>query len=142
MARQRRFHSADDKIRILRYLLEDKLSLSDIVKQHGIHPSLVQRWKNILLTKGASAFRHPSAAEISPHEVGTTTGSRTLKQSRSQRIEEDMRWMLALSQGLYDEVFLMGELKGVCQDDIATLLDCIKTKPLKYRYLISASSSS
>ena len=41
--------------------------------------------------------------------------------------------MLALSQGLYDEVFLMGELKGVCQDDIATLLDCIKTKPLKYR---------
>src|SRR5262245_40491116 len=131
MARQRRYHSADDKIRILRYLLVDNLSLSDIEKQHGIHPSLVQRWKNILLTNGASAFKRPSTSEIDPHDAGAIAGTRTLKQSRSQRIEEDKRWMLALCQGLYDEVYLMDQLKGVCQDDIATLLDCIKTKPLK-----------
>jgi transposase len=133
MARRRRFHTADDKIRILRRLLADDLSLSEITKEYDIHRALVQRWKHVLLTQGALAFRRsPQAATLSQdaHEPSKTI---VRNPKRLQKVDEAGRWILALSQGLYAEASLAAELKGLSHDDIATLLQCIESSTLRYR---------
>lgn len=53
---QRRHHSPEEKVKILRlHLLEQKV-VSDLCEQFAIHPTLFYQWQKQFFEKGAAAF--------------------------------------------------------------------------------------
>jgi|SRR5208337_3026329 transposase len=53
---ERRHHSGDEKVKILRmHLLEGK-AVSDLCEQHQINPSLFYQWQRTFFENGARAF--------------------------------------------------------------------------------------
>jgi len=53
---ERRHHSGEDKVRILRlHLLEGK-PVSDLCEEHKINPSLFYQWQRTFFENGARAF--------------------------------------------------------------------------------------
>ena len=55
----RRKFTGDEKMAILRRHLVDKLPVSDVCDQVGIHPTLFYRWQKELFDRGSAVFdRH------------------------------------------------------------------------------------
>jgi transposase-like protein len=54
--RKRRSFSAEDKVRILRRHLVEKVPVSDLCDEHGLHPTLFYKWQKEFFENGASAF--------------------------------------------------------------------------------------
>jgi len=62
MAGKRRYFSGEDKVRILRRHLIDKIPVSDLCDEHGLHPTLFYKWQKEFFENGAAAFeRHDDA---------------------------------------------------------------------------------
>ncbi|MCA1959146.1 MAG: transposase [Desulfomonile sp.] len=55
-AGKRRRFSAEDKVRILRRHLVDKVPVSDLCDEQGLHPTLFYRWRKEFFENGAAAF--------------------------------------------------------------------------------------
>jgi transposase-like protein len=53
---QRRHHSPEQKLAILREHLVERKPVSDICEQHGIAPSLFYYWQKQLFENGTAAF--------------------------------------------------------------------------------------
>ena len=56
VSRKRRSFSAEDKVRILRRHLIDKVPVSDLCDEQGLHPTLFYRWQEEFFENGAAAF--------------------------------------------------------------------------------------
>ncbi len=56
MAGRRRKFSAEDKVRILRRHLVDKVPVSDLCDEQGLHPTLFYKWQKEFFENGAAAF--------------------------------------------------------------------------------------
>jgi len=56
MAEKRRKFSAEEKVRILRRHLVEKVALSDLCDEYGLHPTVFYRWQKMFFEKGAAAF--------------------------------------------------------------------------------------
>ncbi|MCA1962134.1 MAG: transposase [Desulfomonile sp.] len=56
VAGKRRRFSAEDKVRILRRHLVDKVPVSDLCDEQGLHPTLFYKWQKEFFENGASAF--------------------------------------------------------------------------------------
>src|SRR5437588_8320100 len=56
MTRQRRHHSPEDKIRILRRHLLEEIPVSDLCEKEGIHPTLFYQWQKQFFEHGAAVF--------------------------------------------------------------------------------------
>lgn len=56
MAVKRRYFSGEDKVRILRRHLIDKIPVSDLCDEHGLHPTLFYKWQKEFFENGAAAF--------------------------------------------------------------------------------------
>lgn len=56
MAGKRRYFSGEDKVRILRRHLIDKIPVSDLCDKHGLHPTLFYKWQKEFFENGAAAF--------------------------------------------------------------------------------------
>jgi transposase len=54
--RQRRHHSAADKVRLLRLHLVEGKAISAICEEHSIHPTLFYQWQKTFFENGAAAF--------------------------------------------------------------------------------------
>src|SRR5262245_45791699 len=63
----RKYHSPEEKIRILRQHLLEKIPVSQLCDQHGIAPSLFYHWQREFFENGHRAFasngRHAKKAE-------------------------------------------------------------------------------
>ena len=68
MAGKRRKFSAEEKVRILRRHLLDKVPVSDLCDEHGLHPTLFYRWQKELFENGAAAFERRGDARGRGHE--------------------------------------------------------------------------
>jgi transposase len=56
MKTNRRNFSAEEKVKILRRHLIEKVPLSEVCDQYGIQPTQFYQWQKILFEKGAAAF--------------------------------------------------------------------------------------
>ena len=57
MTQQRRTFSADEKVAVLKRHLIDRVPISDICEQAGIHPTIFYRWQKLFFENGANAFK-------------------------------------------------------------------------------------
>ncbi|MCF6158917.1 MAG: transposase [wastewater metagenome] len=62
MKKQRKSHSGQEKVKILRRHFVDQVPVSDLCDEYGLHPSVFYRWQKILFENGASAFELPNGA--------------------------------------------------------------------------------
>ena len=60
MKKQKRVITPEQKVIILRELLENGQSISQLSKQYGINPNLIYRWKKQLFEEAAEIFKHKS----------------------------------------------------------------------------------
>ena len=56
MSKKRKYHSAQEKVSILRRHFVEKISVSDLCDEYGIHPTLFYKWQQIFFERGAAAF--------------------------------------------------------------------------------------
>ena len=58
-AKQRRHLTGQEKVAILRRHLVEKVPVSDLCEEHGIHPTLFYRWQKDWFEQGAVVFDAP-----------------------------------------------------------------------------------
>lgn len=63
---QRRHFTGREKVAILRRHLVEKVPVSDLCEEHGIHPTLFYRWQKDWFEQGAVVFDTPRAATGRP----------------------------------------------------------------------------
>src|ERR1700722_5298831 len=57
MRKERKQYTAEEKGAILRRHLLEKVPVSDLCEEHGLHPTVFYRWQKEFLEKGPSAFQ-------------------------------------------------------------------------------------
>lgn len=55
MTKKRRF-TAEKKVEVLRELLENKVSMSDLAERYGIHPNSIHQWKKQMFEGAVAAM--------------------------------------------------------------------------------------
>ena len=55
MAEKRRKCSSEEKVRILRRHLREKVAVSDLCHEYGLQPTVLHRWQKTFLEKGTAA---------------------------------------------------------------------------------------
>ncbi len=68
MSRKRRKFLAEEKVRILRRHLVDRVAVSDLCDEYGLNPNLFYRWQKEFFEKGHAAFERNSDAKSRKHE--------------------------------------------------------------------------
>ncbi len=58
-AKRRRHFTGQEKVAILRRHLVEKVPVSDLCEEHGIHPTLFYRWQKDWFEQGAVVFDAP-----------------------------------------------------------------------------------
>ena len=58
-AKRRRHFTGAEKVAILRRHLVEKVPVSDLCEEHGIHPTLLYRWQKDWFEQGAVVFDAP-----------------------------------------------------------------------------------
>lgn len=67
--RQRRNHSAEDKVKILRLHLLEHKPVSELCEEHGIHPTLFYKWQKEFFENGAAVFeRSPRSRMVGDYQ--------------------------------------------------------------------------
>ena len=56
MKNHRRKISAEQKVKILRELLDNDVSITDLAEKYGIHPNVISRWKKELFEGAVGIF--------------------------------------------------------------------------------------
>jgi transposase-like protein len=56
MSNERKHHSPEEKVAILRRHLIDKIPVSTLCDEHHLHPTVFYRWLKQFFEKGAAAF--------------------------------------------------------------------------------------
>jgi transposase-like protein len=71
--KQRRNHSAQDKIKILRFHLLERKPISELCQEHGLHPTLFYKWQKEFFENGAAAFdRQPHSRLVVEYQKQIT----------------------------------------------------------------------
>ena len=63
MKRRRKQYSPEEKVAILRKHLVEKVPVSDVCEEYGLHPTVFYRWQKEFFEKGAAAFRRSGDQE-------------------------------------------------------------------------------
>jgi transposase len=56
MSKKRKYHSPAEKVSILRRHFIEKVSVSALCDEYGIHPTLFYKWQQVFFERGATAF--------------------------------------------------------------------------------------
>ncbi len=56
MSRKRKNYSGEEKVAIFKRHLVERVAVSDLCDEHGLHPTVFYRWQKEFFEKGASAF--------------------------------------------------------------------------------------
>jgi len=97
MKNGRRKFTGDEKMAILRRHLVDKMAVSDVCDQVGIHPTLFYRWQKELFDRGAAVF-----------ERGSDPGRADVTADRQKRRQD--KKMAALEQKLANKDEVIAEI--------------------------------
>lgn len=91
--RQRRHHSAQDKVKILRLHLLEHRAVSDLCEEYGLHPTVFYRWMKEFFENGATVFeRHPQtrASNSSQKEIAALKAKLQRKAEVLSEVTEEM----------------------------------------------------
>ena len=73
MEKPKRHFSSQEKVKILREHLIDKVPVSQVCQKHQIQPTLFYQWQKIFFENGTSAFeRQPSHPRVSLEQTKIT----------------------------------------------------------------------
>lgn len=65
---ERKHHSAEQKIIILRELLENNVPISQLAEKYNIHPNDIYNWKKKLFESAVNIFNSKNAKQITSAE--------------------------------------------------------------------------
>jgi transposase-like protein len=77
---QRKRYTSEEKVKILREVLEDGKSVSQVAESHGVHPNLILNWRKQLFEGASKTF------EISRADIAGKAAER-----KAQALEEKVR---------------------------------------------------
>jgi transposase-like protein len=63
MNKKRKNYSPEQKVEILKNHLVDKVAVSDLCDQFGLHPTVFYRWQKTFFEGGAAAFKKQQSRE-------------------------------------------------------------------------------
>ncbi|MBI4518595.1 MAG: transposase [Deltaproteobacteria bacterium] len=66
--KHRRHFTAEEKVKVLRRHLLEKVPVSDLCEEAGIHPTQFYDWQKVFFEKGALAFERSSRPEATARE--------------------------------------------------------------------------
>ena len=91
MKKQRKNHSPQEKVAILKKHLLHSVAVSDLCDQHGVHPTMFYRWQKALFEGGAAAFQKESSREVAKlkNQVGVLKEKLARKDSVLAEITEE-----------------------------------------------------
>lgn len=102
MSTERKNHSPEEKVAILRKHLIEHVPVSDLCDQHRIHPTLFYRWQKQFFENGAAAFT-----------VSAPKASTSQAEQKIAALEERLRRKYeVLSELMEEHVRLKKELIG------------------------------
>ena len=99
MAEKRRRFSSEEKVRILRQHLLEKVPLSELCDKYELHPTVFYRWQTTFFEKGAAAFENQGDAQSQKLEKRVSTLRAKLAQ-KDEVIAEIMASHVALKKSL------------------------------------------
>lgn len=99
MKKQKRKISAEQKVIILRELLENDRSISELAEQYEVNPNLIYRWKKQLFEEAVEIFKHKS-------NINETKKDREIKKLKEQLTKKET----AISYLLNDNIALKKNL--------------------------------
>jgi transposase len=98
---RRRKFSSEEKVRILRRHLVEKVPLSDLCDEYGLHPTVFYRWQKTFFENGPAAFERQRDGQIRQLEKELSRlGAKVAR--RDEVIAEIMTSQLALKKGIGD----------------------------------------
>ena len=63
MAKKRKNFTPAEKVKILKKHLVDKIPVSDLCDDHGMHPTVFYRWQKAFFEKGSLAFEKQTSSK-------------------------------------------------------------------------------
>ena len=63
MSKKRKKYTSDQKVQIIKKHLVDRVPLSDLCDQHGLHPTVFHRWQKAFFENGSKAFETDKDSE-------------------------------------------------------------------------------
>jgi transposase-like protein len=98
--KQRRNHSAQDKIKILRLHLLEHRPISDICEEHSVHPTLFYKWQKEFFENGAAAFDRPPHSRLVVDYQKQITALQAKLQRKAEVLSEVTEEMVRLKKEL------------------------------------------
>lgn len=99
MAEKRRKFSSEEKVKILRRHLVDKVPVSDLCDEYGLHPTVFYRWHKMFFENGAAAFERQQDGRTRKLETKVSALQAKLAQ-KDEVIAEIMASHVALKKSL------------------------------------------
>jgi transposase-like protein len=93
---KRKRYTAEEKIQILREVLEEGKSLSSVAEKYGVHPNNIFNWRKQLLEGGAQLF------QIKRSDISTKAGER-----KAAVLEDKLRQKDAVIAELAEELLAL-----------------------------------
>lgn len=102
-SQNRRHYSAEQKVKILREHLENRISLSELAEKYSIHVNDLYRWKKQLFEGAAEIFNKSQNGKVSADEKKVEQLREKLK-SKDQLISELVEENIGLKKNLSGEI--------------------------------------
>jgi len=80
MGRKRKRYTSEEKIKILREVMEEGKSVSNTAERHGIHPNLILNWRKQLFENAVQTF-----------EIKRTDITEKAMEKKEKALEEKLR---------------------------------------------------
>jgi len=101
MTRNRRRFTAEEKVRILKRHLVDKVAVSDVCDSEGIQPTLFYQWQRQFFENGAAAFE-PKSRKKAQREAERIEALESKLRKKDEVISELMEDHVKLKKELGD----------------------------------------
>jgi len=91
---QKKRMNAQEKMLILRELLENKVPVGELAERYGLHPNVIYNWKKILFEKGEELFSEQREKKSSKAEEKIQRLEAKLKEKDaliSEIVEDNIR---------------------------------------------------
>jgi len=99
MEKKRKKYSPEQKVAILKKHLVDKVPLSDICDQYGLHPTVFYRWQKVFFENGPAAFKTSKDNEATRFEKKISALENKLTK-KNEVLSELMEEHVALKKSL------------------------------------------
>jgi transposase len=98
--RQRRNHSSEEKVKILRLHLLEHKPISELCEEQRIHPTLFYKWQKELFEHGAAAFEHQPHSRMVVDYQKQVTALKEKLQRKAEVLSEVTEEMVRLKKEL------------------------------------------